>query len=217
MIFVVVLYTQVFSGPSAPSTRSADTSDTSRPAPNIARAPEQTAGRTSRVKSNEFHPALVPKKAEDRIADLSKVDPTIRFDYMERVMKVPPAGGERDLFQILKAPPVKEVAAVLKGAEPIVHPFVGPRQPPPPPPPPPPVAPRGPDPIPLRYFANTLLRPDGKRTAYFWDGDEILAGDEGQTLKGRYRVIKISLDKVLMEDTQQKQQQSLKIEPEITG
>ena len=48
-------------------------------------------------------------------------------------------------------------------------------------------------------------------------GQRSIFSDEGQLLKGRYRVIKISLDKVLMEDTQQKQQQSLKIEPEITG
>jgi hypothetical protein len=219
VIFVVVIYTQVLSGPSdpAPAPRTSESGESSRPAPNITRASQPTPGRPARVKSNDFHPELVPKKQEDRIADLSKVDPTIRFDYMDKVLKVPQAGGARDLFQILKTPPVTKVAEVLKGPEPKLHPFVGPMKPAPPPPAPPPPGPKPVEPIPLRYFAYSTLHPDGKRTAFFWDGDEIVGGDEGQVLKKRYRIVKITVDRVLVEDTQQNVQQSLKIEPEITG
>jgi hypothetical protein len=129
---------------------------------------------------------------------------------------VPPAGGERDLFQISKTPPVK-LAELPKGPETKIYAFVGPRLPPPPAPPPPPPPPTPPAPIPLKYYGYSAIRPDGKRTAYFMDGEDILEAIEGTTLKGRYRIVQIGLDKVLVEDMLEKRRQSVNIEPEVTG
>jgi hypothetical protein len=36
-------------------------------------------------------------------------------------------------------------------------------------------------------------------------------------LKGRYRIVQIGVDKVLVEDTQDKRRQPLNLEPEVTG
>ena len=136
-------------------------------------------------------------------------------------MKVPQAGGERDLFQISKTPPVK--ATALAGVEPQVHPntFVGPRQPPPPPPPPGPPPPPPPTPIPFKFYGVSSVHPDGTRTAYFIatgaDGDEIFMANEGTVLKGRFRIVQIGVDKVLVEDTQDKRRQPLNMEKENTG
>ena len=41
--------------------------------------------------------------------------------------------------------------------------------------------------------------------------------NEGQVLKGRFRIVQISLDKVLVEDTQDKRRQPLNMEKENTG
>jgi hypothetical protein len=224
----IMVYTQLFSGPSyttpatAPAAKTGDTAVAVPAAPergsgpDISRAGQPVAARSgSAVKSNEFHPVLRSKKPEER-PDVSKIDPTLRLDLMAKVMEVPPAGGDRDLFQILKTPPVKEIAA-LHGPEPKVFRFVGPQQPPPPRPPQPPPPPPPPEPIPLRYYGFSTVRPDGKRTAYFLDGDNILQAIEGDTLKGRYRIVQIGLDKVLVEDTQAKRRQSVNLEPEATG
>jgi hypothetical protein len=236
VIAAYMVYSQLLSGPSstpAPvaAPRTGDTADTPAPVeapataekspsgPDISRAGQQGAARPGGSARNggEFHPVLRAKKKEDRIARIADIDPTLRLDLLAKVMRVAPAGGDRDLFQILKGPPVKETAA-LKGPEPKVPPpFVGPRPPPPPPPPQPPRPPAPPEPIPLKYYAYSTIHPDGKRTAYFLDGDEPLAADEGTTLKGRYRIVRIGLDKVLVEDLVQKRQQSINIEPEGAG
>jgi hypothetical protein len=183
--------------------------------PDISRASGDV--RRASAKSKEFHPAVIPKKEEERKA-AQNADPTIRFDLLAKVMKVPAAGGERDLFQILKGPPVK---ADLGKVEPIVrpHPFVGPRPPPPPPqprvePPPPP------EPIPFKFYGVSAVHPDGTRTAYFIipnaDGDEILKANEGDVLKKHFRIVQIGVDKVLVENTQDKHRQPLNMEKENT-
>jgi hypothetical protein len=230
-IAAYLVYSNLLSGPSYPTVRPPAPGGNSETAaatpdkagPDISRAQDAPARPSSRAKETEFRPKLRSKKKEDQIAHIEDIDPTLRLDLLAKVMKVPPAGGERDLFQIAKTPPVKAAAPEqLAGVEPKVQPyvFVGPRLPAPPPPPPAPPPPHV-TPIPLKYYAVSSIRPDGKRTAYFIspgpDGDEILEATEGTVLKGRYRIVQISVDKVVIEDTQEKRRQPVNIEPEVTG
>lgn len=225
LVAAYLVYTNVLSGPPSPAVSRPPVRDAGLEAPvplpggalqapqSEQKAPPRPGLRNS---AKEFRPALRSKKKEQQI-DVRTVDPRLRLDLLAKVMAVPPAGGERDLFQIMKGPPVKETAAV-KGPEPKVFPFTGPRQPPPPPAPRGPEPPPPPEPIPLKYYALVTERSDGKRTAYFVDNDnEILEGVEGATLKGRYRIVQIGPDKVLIEDTQQKRRQTVNLEPEISG
>jgi len=184
--------------------------------PDISRASGEVRRTGGKSKSKEFHPVVIPKKEEDRkLAE--GADPTIRFDLLERVMKVPAAGSERDLFQISKGPPVKETAG-LKGPEPLVARIYGP-----PTPRPPVIQPKveaPPTPIPFKFYGVSAVHPDGTRTAYFIipnpDGDEILMANEGDVLKKRFRIVQIGVDKVLVEDTQDKRRQPLNMEKENT-
>jgi len=213
------VYANFFSGPSvapAPSarTRAMDAIPEAVAVPdNSKSAPQRPA---VRGQVQEFRPVLRPKKKEDQIVDIRTVDPTIRLDWLARVQEVPQAGGERDLFQILKAPPVHE-AALLKGDEPHVGKIYGPPAPPPPAPPPVDPGTLPPPPIPLKYYGFCTERNNGKKTAYFLDNDEIIQATEGTTLKGRYRVVRIGLNVVVMEDLQSKRQQNLPLEPEMAG
>jgi hypothetical protein len=212
------MYTNVFSGPSAapaPSakTRAVDAIPEAVAVPDAKAAPQRPA---VRAQAQEFRPVLRPKKKEDQIIDIRTVDPTIRLDLLAKVQEVPQAGGERDLFQILKAPPVHE-AALLKGDEPHVGKIYGPPAPPPPAPPPVDPGTLPPPPIPLKYYGFCTERNNGKKTAYFLDNDEIIQATEGTTLKGRYRVVRIGLNVVVMEDVQSKRRQNLPLEPEMVG
>jgi hypothetical protein len=233
---VYMVYSQFFSGPTykpvtPQSARIEVPSDGAPPAtpapekssgPNISQAKGKVGrGSSSKAKNGEFHPAVLPKKVEDR-PDVSTLDPTIRFDLLDRIMKVPQAGATRDLFQISKTPPLTQIAR-LDGPETIVHPFVpyGPRlpQPPtptPPPPPPPPMV------IPFKFYGTSAVHPDGKRTAYFIipgatpDTDEIFAADEGGVVKSRFRIVTIMADRVVVEDVNDKRKQPLIMEKENT-
>ena len=144
---------------------------------------------------------LHSKRPEDRI-DPMTIDPILRLDLLAKVQAVVLAGGSRNLFQYGPLP----VKDALKGPEPKVVPQpVAPvlkadDQPKPIPPPPP---------INLKYYGFSTGRVNGKKTAFFLDGEEISVAAEGETVKKRYRVVRIGVNSVLMEDTESKRQQSL--------
>jgi hypothetical protein len=125
------------------------------------------------------------------------------------VQSVEPEGGSRNLFQFGAAPP-KELP---KGPEPkiavVARMFDHPR---PLPPPPPPVAPPPPPPEPpidMKYYGLATKRIDGKKTALFLDGDNIVLAPEGTIVKRKYRVVRAGPTSVLMENTENKKQQTL--------
>jgi hypothetical protein len=155
-------------------------------------------------RSDEFHPAVHPKRVEDRINPM-EVDPTLRLDLLAKLQNVPSAGGGRNLFA-MGQPPVQ--AAKLNNPEPVVRPQA-PAGPPPPPAPPVNQGPPPPPPINLKYYGLVTTRDNGVKTAFFQDGDDILLAPEGATLKGRYKVIRIGANSVVMEDVQSKRQQTL--------
>jgi hypothetical protein len=225
LVAVYLLYTNVFSSsngpggtpgpPAAPESVRTDAPAVpgeGTPGQNTARAEAPRAPdsnrNASRGRNEEFHPVLHSKRPEDRVDPMS-IDPILRLDLLGKVQGVELAGGSRNLFQY-GPPPVKE----LKGPEPKVVPQpVAPvlkadDQPKPIPPPPP---------INLKYYGFSTGRVNGKKTAFFLDGDEISVAAEGDTVKKRYRVVRIGVNSVLMEDTESKRQQSLPLAEEQPG
>ena len=208
------VYSSLLSGPSsapspspAPVPRPAHAAAVAAPEPEAQpagppRAPS-TAGR-----SDEFKPKLRSKRPEERI-DPTRVDPTLRLDLLARLQAVPAPGGAHNLFQIAPAP-VK--AELPKGPEPKVFSSAsrwGPRDLPPPPgptlrpPPPPPV------PINVKYYGWAAPSGSERKRAFFLDGDNVIIGSEGETLKGHYRLVRIGPNSVVVEDTNDKTQQVL--------
>ena len=125
-------------------------------------------------------------------------------------------GGQRNLFQFGKMEP----AAVLKGPEPTIVPkreAMGPQPLPPPPPAPGPVTESPPPPITMKYYGLATKRIDGKRTAFFLDGEEIIFATEGMTVKKRYKIVRINADSVVIQDTEVKREQTLKIAEDAGG
>ena len=214
-----LLYSNVFSQPdrggpppaqeparaSAPALPDAGQSTPRAEAP---RAPDSNRG-ASRGRNEEFHPVLHSKRPEDRV-DPMTIDPILRLDLLAKVQGMEPAGGSRNLFQY---GPLPVKAEALKGPEPKVIP-----QPVVPvtdvaksagPPPPPPIA--------LKYYGFSTARNNGRKVAFFLDGEEISVAGEGEMVKKRYRVVRIGVNSVLMEDTESKRQQSLPLAEEQPG
>jgi hypothetical protein len=237
---VYMVYSQFFSGPTyktvTPQTVATPHSDESADAsgsppaaatkgsgPNISQAKGRVSkGASSKGKNGEFHPVYIAKKVEER-PDIAALDPTIRFDLLDRTLKVPQAGAERDLFQISKTPPAK-ANALTAANEPIVKPyqFVGPHTPPPPPPPPGPPPPPPPLTVPFKFYGTSAVHPDGKRTGYFIipgptpDQDEIFKAEDGDVVKGHFRIVQISAERVTVEDTTDKRRAPVNLEKEAT-
>ncbi len=123
----------------------------------------------------------------------------------------------RSLFEFSQAPPPAPsstpVEKILPKKE--AHKFVGP-MPPPPAPSTLAVKPQAP-PIPLRFFGYATAARGGSRRAFFLEGEDIHVASEGELVKKRYKVIRIGVNSVVMEDTQFQAQQTLPLVQEMGG
>jgi hypothetical protein len=210
-------YTNVFAGSSgsSPAQRRAGLPDVSDPPVGAAGTPARepvrpVAGRgiAGRGQTGEWHPVLHSKRPEDR-PDTSKIDPILHLDILAKLQNVAFSGGGRNPFKF--GPPPGKPAEPLKGPEPKI----------PLPPPvaevkvtPPPAAPPPPPPIALKYYGFSSPPGVGGKTAFFLDGEDILVAKEGETVKRRYRVVRIGVNSVVMEDTDSKRQQTIPLTEE---
>ncbi len=148
--------------------------------------------------------------------DPVKVDPTLRLDLLAKVQQVEVSGSQRNLFQFGESAPTTPLAPLppnpgkikMPGGKPPVMPVVdaGPPKPPPPPP------------ITLKYYGYSNPRNSTRRRAFFLDGEDIIVASEGELIKKRYRLVKIGVNSVTMEDTQFKNEQTLPLaEDAIAG
>lgn len=171
-----------------------------------------TSAKTSRTGITEFHPRVLGNRPGDKI-DPNGIDPKLRLDLLAKVQAVEPIEAGRNLFQFGQQPVAdKPLPEVPKNVQKIqisdtqrVPPPVpaGPTGPPKPPPPPP---------INLKYYGYSVSKADGHKEAFLMDGDDVLLGAENQTLKQRYRIVRIALNSIDIEDTQFKNTQTLKIQ-----
>ncbi len=197
--------TNMFSGSTPQSASSAARARTEIP-PEIGRpAPRPEVRKTRPSRLQEFRPSLKPRKPGESV-DLSSIDATLRLDLLAKLQDAKAQGGERSLFDFGSAPQPKPEPKIIP--KPIYTVAL-------PPPPPAPAAPPPPPPrIALKFYGYTMPAPQGAKRAFFLDGEEILIGAEGEVLKKRYRVVKIGVNSVVMEDLQYKSEQTLPLEPQ---
>jgi hypothetical protein len=168
---------------------------------------------SGRSRGDEFHPSLRPKREEDR-QDPATIDPTLRLELLAKVQDVKLEGGQRNLFQF--GPATK-----LEGPDPKIVPKVaemyGPHPAPPPPPPPAPPPPPPPTPFTPKYYGLATKQIDGKKTAFFLDGDEIVLATEGMLVKRRFKVMRITATSVVVQDVETKRDQTIQISEDAGG
>ncbi len=66
----------------------------------------------------------------------------------------------------------------------------------------------------MKYYGYSTTRGDNRKRAFFLDGDNILVGAEGDMVTKRYKVVRIGVNSVVMEDTQFKHEQTLPLTEE---
>ncbi len=165
-----------------------------QPAPEVRARPPLRGSRTGiQFKMN----------GERREIDPAAIDPTLRLDLLAKVQSVTMNGGERNLFQFgaAPAPKVPEPKVIPRPATPVDVKPAAPVKPPPPP-------------IPLKFYGYSQARPGAKR-AFFLDGEDIIVAAEGELIKHRYKVVRIGINSVVVEDTQHKNQQTLALQEPV--
>ena len=222
-----VLYSNLFSGDSAPpparrpaaAVVSAPVSPSAAvtPAPGAEPAAPPRRRDTSSNTAGEFKIRQGVARPEDR-PDPSTIDPTIRLDLLAKIQSVEAEGAARNLFKYGAAPPppsaklpelpkdVGKIAVKDKPADAL-----------PPPTPGPPPTPKAP-PMTFKYYGFKVSKMDGRKEAFLLDGEEIIIAGENESVKrGRYRVVKIGLSSITIEDTQFKSNQTLPLQEEPTA
>ncbi len=166
----------------------------------------------------EFRPSLKPKKPEER-PDPMTVDPTIKLDVLQKVAAVNVESTHRSIFDFSQAPPPPPAAVAKadpKKGPPVPTPLASlpgnqathPAGPPPTAPPPA---------IPLKFYGYVSAVMQGNKRAFFAEGDDIFIATEGELVKKRYRIVRIGINSVVVEDTQFKNQQTLPLEAQPAG
>ncbi|MBI3696015.1 MAG: hypothetical protein HY238_14390 [Acidobacteria bacterium] len=217
-VAVVLLYQQFFSGPAGPA--AASTPRSPAPAARQIRAAadeilaDRAAPKTRNTRTNsDFKPSLKMGKPGEG-PDPERVDPTLRTDLLAKVQAVTYEGAERNLFQFgarqVKPTPQQIEAAKKEAAAAAAK--IASAPPAKTAEPPKPQAP----PINMKYFGYVNRPGDARRRAFLMDGEDILVAVEGEVIKKRYKVVRIGLNSIVVEDLDFKAQQTLPLQESTT-
>lgn len=203
------LYYFLSSGDStaAPATRTLSpvATTTAIAPPAVKAAKVQTSG-------GEFRARILGSRPDDKI-DPTNIDPDLRLDLLAKMQAVPPIEAGRNLFQFGAAPPPPGPVPTLPSNVQKI-PIKNPTPPPTtavlsesrPAPTPPPA------PINLKYYGYVVSKLDGRKEACLLDGEDIILATENQTVKQRYKIVRIALNSIVIEDTQAKNTQTLQFQ-----
>jgi hypothetical protein len=208
IIAAVTIFLQYFSGTSVVSSAPPVAASTP-PAQQVVErpAPRPRAVRTSR---QSFRPSFSGQSGET--LDPMKVDPTLRTDLLAKVRAVEFAGVERNLFQFTTRqrvePPKPEQLAkaqeLLNKAEPPPVPVK--REPAKP------SKPKAP-PIKWKFYGFANQPDDARKRAFLLDSEgAVFVATEGDVFGQRYKIVRIGVNSIVIEDLQFNDQQTLPLE-----
>jgi hypothetical protein len=130
--------------------------------------------------------------------ELAALDPTLREDLLERSRQIAYTGSSRNIFQYYTPPPPPAPPAP-PAPPPVEAPAERPAQPPPPPP------------IALKFYGIASPPGAGDKKAFLIDGEEIVIAKEGDTIGRFYKVIRIGVNSIELEDSRSQRRQSLEL------
>lgn len=178
-------------------------------------APETGSARRGQAAIQDFKPTL---KLPDGV-DVSRIDPALKLNLLAQLQSLPLEGGERSLFEFGSAPKPKTTTPTVAPVKPITPPSSPdasgtsgvPATPPKP------VIP----PIPLKYYGyvsdSRAVAPGAAKRAFFLDGEDIVVAGENDVIRNRFKIIRIGVNSAVVEDTTNKNQQTLPLVEELPG
>lgn len=217
------LYANVFSGGGAPSTpparpaapqpqAGAPLEPQTRPSRGVATVlGNRSASRTRRSRGNNFEP--IWQQSHEGEFDPLASDPTLRTDLLAAVRTVPMSQYSRNIFQFGQRRRIEQPlsdAEIKKASETATVTPPKPTTPEPAAAAAPPAARKAPR-ITWKYYGFASPTDEGKRRAFLLDGEDVLIGGEGDVFRDRYKVKRIGLTSIVMEDLEYSEEQTLPI------
>jgi len=223
-VALITVYVQFFSGGSTtpprgrptPPRPAAAAPSPSTPAAGTAerRAVRRAAPRTTRRRNQggDFEP-IWRRSHEDEEFDPLEDDPTLKVALLNAVRDVGFSGIDRNIFEFTTrrrkvAPPPADLVERAQRQQDTFADRSTPNTPTATSKPAERRAPR----LTWKYYGFAGEAGGGARRAFLLDGEDVLIAGENDTLKGgRYRIVRIGLTSIVIEDTEFKQEQSLQI------
>jgi hypothetical protein len=175
-------------------------------------APQTGSSRRGQAAIQDFKPTL---KLPDGV-DVSRIDPALKLNLLAQLQNLPLEGGERSLFEFGPAPKPKTPTPTVAPVKPIT-PLPTPETSGVPATPPKPVI----SPIPLRYYGyvsdSRNIAPGAAKRAFFLDGEDIVVAGENDVIHNRFKIIRIGVSSAVVEDTTNKNEQTLPLVEELPG
>jgi hypothetical protein len=229
VVAALVLYFNVFSGDSAPARPVSPVvvapvianpaPIVAAPSPAIPGAPgdRRRASKNGTISEFKIRQGVEPGQEKP---DPATIDPTLRLDLLAKVQQVEPAAAMRNIFQYGAAPPPPAPAKPIELPKDIPKIAIN-KQPaapaPPSGPPPPPPAPTAP-PMTFKYYGYKVSKSDGRKQAFLLDGDDIIIAGENDPVKlERYKVVRIGVSSITIEDSQFKSTQTLQLQADAAA
>jgi hypothetical protein len=129
--------------------------------------------------------------------ELASLDPTLREDLLERSRQIAYSGSSRNIFQYYTPPPPPAPPVPPPPSQPVEAAPPRPAAPPPPPS------------IALKFYGIAAPPGSGDKKAFLTDGDEIIIAQEGETIARFYKIIRIGINSIELEDSRSRRRQSL--------
>lgn len=219
VVAVVTVYVQFFTGDSvvgsaprpAPAAQAGGVGSPAQAQP--ARRPSRPVARRRMQGVGQAFQPVWERFEDDEDFNALEMDPTVRTDLLAAVRAVEFSSVERNIFEFaarrreVVTPSTEDVAratALQQEAERSATPAapVGPAVP---------TAPRAPR-LSWRYYGFANQDDVDDKRAFLLDGTDVLIGGEGDVFKNRYKIIRIELTQIVIEDMQFESEQQLSIE-----
>jgi hypothetical protein len=173
---------------------------------------ETGSARRGQAAIQDFKPTL---KLPDGV-DVSRIDPALKLNLLAQLQDLPLEGGERSLFEFGAPPKPTTPTPTVAPVKPIT-PLPPPETSGVPATPPKPVIP----PIPLKFYGyvsdSRIIAPGAAKRAFFLDGEDIVVAGENDVIRNRFKIVRIGVNSAVVEDTTNKNQQTLPLVEELPG
>jgi hypothetical protein len=135
-------------------------------------------------------------RSAQHIESATSLDPTLHPEWMAKAENTSYAGTSRNIFSKDSLPPIQEAAIEKPIASARTTGPVAPAGPPPPPP------------IDLKFYGFARQQ-NGRKLVFLMHGEDIFVAGPGDIVDGRYKVIRITDNSVVIEDLAYTNQQTL--------
>ncbi len=164
--------------------------------PSSAPPPAATESTASTPASTSNRVGTATGKSAQHVESATSLDPTLHPEWMAMAENTVYSGTSRNIFSKDSLPPVQETAIEKPIASARTDGALAPSGPPPPPP------------IDLKFYGFAKQQ-NGRKLVFLMHGEDIFIAGVGDIVDGRYKVIQVNDNSVVVEDLAYTNQQTL--------